>query len=228
MAFTSPKLGLRVWNLLTDLYDHTQLADNWAKVDYHDHSPGKGVQIPTEGLADGSVTALKLAADTNPAGLYDYYHNLYFGGGTVAPVGSTVYGMLGANSVLAVGAAGSSVVAFHIEPSDFTALGRTPKMRLVTSLITNAVAPATTINSTLYPITAFGGTSGNAPTVATVGSSISGMAFVTQAASSGAYGTSFDFDVPASSWYMLGINANATVAAGSFVWVQSALQVHWV
>lgn len=61
MAFTTPKLALRVWNLLSDPYDHDQLANNWAKVDLHDHTFGRGVQVPTDGLADGSVTSAKLA-----------------------------------------------------------------------------------------------------------------------------------------------------------------------
>src|SRR5208282_6469800 len=53
---TSPKLGLRIWNLLLDPYDHEQLADNWAKVDAHDHSEGRGVLIPTEGIALQAIT----------------------------------------------------------------------------------------------------------------------------------------------------------------------------
>jgi len=62
MATTSPSMGLKIWNLLGDPYDHTQLADNWAKVDQHDHSEGKGTQIPTGGLADGAVSASKLGS----------------------------------------------------------------------------------------------------------------------------------------------------------------------
>src|SRR3954465_7042077 len=61
MPFVSPKMSLRVWNLLTDLYNHSQLADNWMRVDQHDHTPGRGVQIPTEGIADGAVTEAKIA-----------------------------------------------------------------------------------------------------------------------------------------------------------------------
>jgi hypothetical protein len=64
MAYISDKMGLRVWDQLNDPYDHDQLADNWNKISYHDHTPGRGVQIPTEGLADGAVTAAKLAAGT--------------------------------------------------------------------------------------------------------------------------------------------------------------------
>lgn len=60
MAATAPNMGLRVWNLLTDPYDHSQLASNWAKVDQHDHTTGKGVQIPTGGIVDGAISAAKI------------------------------------------------------------------------------------------------------------------------------------------------------------------------
>ena len=63
---TSPKLGLRVWNLLLDPYDHEQLADNWAKVDAHDHSPGRGVLIPTEGIANEAVSFPQIANSVFP------------------------------------------------------------------------------------------------------------------------------------------------------------------
>src|SRR5437762_2559478 len=69
MALTSPKMGLRIWDQLADPYDHNQLADNWAKVDQHDHSPGRGVLVPTEGIADQAITQGKLAngIQTTPA-----------------------------------------------------------------------------------------------------------------------------------------------------------------
>lgn len=63
---TSPKLGLRIWNLLLDPYDHEQLADNWAKVDAHDHSPGRGVLIPTEGIAFEAVAFPLIASSVFP------------------------------------------------------------------------------------------------------------------------------------------------------------------
>jgi len=62
--FTSPNMGLIVWNLTSDRYDHDQQADNWRKVDQHDHSSGKGLQVPTGGIADGAITAAKIDAPT--------------------------------------------------------------------------------------------------------------------------------------------------------------------
>lgn len=53
-------MGLRVWDQLGDRYDHQQLADNFNKIDFHDHTTGRGVRIPTEGIADGAITSAKL------------------------------------------------------------------------------------------------------------------------------------------------------------------------
>lgn len=63
---TSAKMGLRIWNLLLDPYDHEQLADNWAKVDAHDHSPGRGVLIPTEGIAFEAIAFPLIASSVFP------------------------------------------------------------------------------------------------------------------------------------------------------------------
>jgi hypothetical protein len=54
-------MGLTIWNNLADPYNHEQLAGNFSKLDQHDHSPGRGNQIPTGGIADGAVTAAKMA-----------------------------------------------------------------------------------------------------------------------------------------------------------------------
>lgn len=58
---TSTNMGLTIWDLGTDPYDHAQLAANWNAVDLHDHTAGKGKRIPSAGLADGSVTTIKIA-----------------------------------------------------------------------------------------------------------------------------------------------------------------------
>lgn len=62
MPDISTNMGLRVWDQTSDLYDHDQLADNWYKVDLHDHTPGRGIQIPTEGIEDAAITSDKLAS----------------------------------------------------------------------------------------------------------------------------------------------------------------------
>lgn len=59
---TTTKMGLASWDQPGDPYDYQQLAGNWQIVDFHDHSPGRGVQIGTAGLQPGSVTSNVLAA----------------------------------------------------------------------------------------------------------------------------------------------------------------------
>jgi len=61
MAFTTSALGLTIWNASTDKYNYQQLADNWLKVEDHDHTPGKGKLIQTDSIATGAVTIDKIA-----------------------------------------------------------------------------------------------------------------------------------------------------------------------
>lgn len=53
---TTNKMSLRVWTNLDDDFDHEQLADNWAKIDAHDHTNGRGVLIPTAGISTEAIT----------------------------------------------------------------------------------------------------------------------------------------------------------------------------
>lgn len=62
MAMTTSFMGLRVWDQLLDDYDHDQLADNWAKIDNHDHTPGRGVLLTTESIANASITLPQMAS----------------------------------------------------------------------------------------------------------------------------------------------------------------------
>lgn len=59
---TTVKMGLASWDQPTDKYNYAQLAGNWQVVDFHDHSPGRGVPIPAAGLGAGSVTANAMAS----------------------------------------------------------------------------------------------------------------------------------------------------------------------
>lgn len=60
MATSAPNMGLRRWDVGTDKFNYAELAENFTKLDGHDHTSGKGRQIPTGGIADSAVTTLKL------------------------------------------------------------------------------------------------------------------------------------------------------------------------
>lgn len=62
MALTTPNMGLTVWNLTTDPYNHDELAENLGKIDEHDHASGRGKQVPTGGIEDAAITEAKLSA----------------------------------------------------------------------------------------------------------------------------------------------------------------------
>lgn len=56
----TPNMGLNVWNQTTDLYSSEEQAENFVRIDLHDHTEGKGRPITTGALEDGAVTAAKL------------------------------------------------------------------------------------------------------------------------------------------------------------------------
>lgn len=58
---TTPNMNLTVWNLAGDPYDYNQLADNFKLLDQHRHTPGEGLPIPTEGIANEAVAFEKIA-----------------------------------------------------------------------------------------------------------------------------------------------------------------------
>jgi hypothetical protein len=79
-------MGLTQWDNVADLFNFSELVANWDALDTHDHTSGKGVQIPAGGLAadavgtsaiansavttskiaDASITAVKFAAVEAP------------------------------------------------------------------------------------------------------------------------------------------------------------------
>jgi hypothetical protein len=66
MAQVTPNLALTVWNSLTDPYDSGQLADNFVKIDLHDHSGG-GHGLPIDGsksIVPNTITDVQLATNS--------------------------------------------------------------------------------------------------------------------------------------------------------------------
>lgn len=61
MGSFTQKMGLATWDQPLDRYDYLQLANNWQIIDFHDHSPGRGVQISGTGIVPGSIQASNIA-----------------------------------------------------------------------------------------------------------------------------------------------------------------------
>jgi hypothetical protein len=55
-------MGLTSWDDADDNYDYQQLANNWQLVDFHDHTPSRGVPIPPGGLGAGAVLSQNIAS----------------------------------------------------------------------------------------------------------------------------------------------------------------------
>jgi hypothetical protein len=55
-------MGLVIWDQpQTDKFSHTDYDNNLTKIDQHDHTTGKGVQIPTAGIAPQAIDNTRLA-----------------------------------------------------------------------------------------------------------------------------------------------------------------------
>lgn len=237
MALTSPKMGLNIWNLTTDPYDHAQLADNFSKLDFHDHTPGRGVQIPTEGIADGAVTVTKIASTLDPSQGYQTYKQVARAYGAQAAPGSGTYVLTLGHVATGAGAfsAGNSNAllnthGLYIDPADYAISGRTTVLRVRASVTNNSVAPATTFTFGLYPISAIAGGSAASPYINTLGTVVSGSTVASASPSASAITTvtGTDFTSPAAGNYALAVNVASSSASNSVVEYSVQLQVRQV
>lgn len=105
--FITLNMGLRAWDAGGDPYDHSQLANNFTAIDQHNHTTGRGVQIPSGGLADGAVTGQKIAGNAvTPDKI---------------PDGSLTQAELGANSVGQVQLQDASIGTAELQDGSITA-----------------------------------------------------------------------------------------------------------
>lgn len=56
-------MGLIAWDQETDPYSHEVLTSNFARIDQHNHTLGKGEPIGTEALTNEAVTEAKIASE---------------------------------------------------------------------------------------------------------------------------------------------------------------------
>lgn len=149
-----------------------------------------------------------------------------FGAGTFllpGPLGQTV-------GVQAPGVIGTAQHAFYLDPADWAANARTTKLRVQASVVTNAVAPTTTHTFGLWAVATWGGTSGNSPSIASIGTAVTGSAIAIAAppAAGPTPATGADFNFPAAGFYVLAVVVTGALATGSAAVVHSKLQVRQV
>ncbi len=141
MPFVSPRMSLKIWNAASDPYDHEQLADNWLKVDLHDHSQGRGTPIPTAGIQDGAVTAQKIAPGTIAAAL---------GNGSIKAqhidTGAVISGKLGPTAVDTANIAYGAVKTDQLDNSSVTSAKIGPLQVTNAKMATDSVATANIID----------------------------------------------------------------------------------
>ena len=196
MASTSAKMFLRLWDQLSDLYSHDLLAKNFRKIDAHDHTLGRGNQVPTGGFVDGAVTFEKLApgaGDTNWKKIKSGTNGV---DGTY-PAGT--YPMsdrpVAANDVSGV---------FYFNPSDWgVSAGQLDKMKLTSVITVYSPGTGVTLSQGLYPAIVEYGTVSFGPRVGD-GTTFTNLAF------DGQFRTAtIEIPVPPEGLYVLAVNFNS-------------------
>lgn len=244
MAATAPQMGLKVWNLLTDSYDHSQLAENWAKVDQHNHTEGKGVKIPTAGIEDGAISTAKIGASqvTNAklasptTGVYKFLINSVstLNGLTSGSIFYPVAYGTNLTGKSATGLLGPPTGLLYLDPADFAMGSLTTKFRQSVVILNNATAATVNFTFGLYPISSVaGGANIVNPTLGTV---IAGSTTVFTAPSASTRYTSAtagavvttaesDFTLAEAGYYMPGVISSGSQAANSAIAASWTLKV---
>jgi hypothetical protein len=247
MAITTPSMGLKRWDQPNDIFSYVELSDNLALLDAHDHSTGKGVQIPTAGIVNNAIDATKLADDSVTAnkipansvagskllnnGVPDtklaspnngVYRTLFQAGITLAA--GALAGTFAANAH-----AGTPIVPylFRWVPADYAVAGKTTQWRIMAVTATNATSPGVTVTPSVFTTSTPVGGAG-ALTLST-GSVFHSIAALTPTANYFNSSVSTDLAAPAvTAVYSLGVTTNATIAASSVVTCSLQLQMRHV
>lgn len=150
---------------------------------------------------------------------------LMMAGGTLAPdqAALTKAGLVPGpyTTNLADPAAGQRLQTIHLDDADFTAPGRTIKLRLRAWVHTNATQPTITFTFDLYPVTFAGAADVLTPSLGTaVGTSV---AIASPAASSTVAGVSSDVTIPADGAYAIGLTTSGQLTNNAAVQVGAML-----
>lgn len=247
-------MGLVKWDAINDYFSHEQLAANFQVLDSHDHTPGKGEQIPYGGLAllavgpeniqpetfnaeslanesitgakvaNGAITDAKLASPNNSS----YRVIFQTGGSLLEEFNAGLYILmepfLWPNST---GAYERYVKHFWYDGADYTVAGKTTRMRLRVHLLNDEVKAAFKATLGLYPITITGGVGSVTATLGTVvaGSTVE---FNEVNANTATSGVSTEFTALPAGPYAVGMVNNVKTPANSNLHIGAQLQLHYV
>ena len=235
MATTLPNMSLRQWNLASDPFSRAELADNFQKLDDHDHTTGKGVQVPSGGIANGAVTNAKLATSAVDGtkvlngSLTDVelaspgngvWRTFYDVGATVVDQTGTSgapYGVIQTSSVVPTNTDSSTApLLSRIVPSDYAVSGLITRWRLVAVVIGGQTAPGVNLSFALNSVTS--GTASANNTIRLVhGTAVAGSTVTinTPSANSLNYQASSEFQVTSADYYTLTFTPSGTTAANA-------------
>jgi hypothetical protein len=169
----------------------------------------------------------------NLTAAFTKYTRLLRGSAVIGAVAANTYalwvGTVTVGSQLTVGAS-VAATAFYLDPTLYNANARTTKLNLRLTATPNAVAPAITFTAGLYPITTYGGAAGSGPSIATVGTIVSGSStpIISPGAAATSTGTSGDFNFPAAGMYHLAIITSGAGAANSITELTANLDMRQV
>jgi hypothetical protein len=178
---------------------------------------GTQAAIDAEATSRGNADTLLVAVDTAILAVYKplLWRNTFINDAQTAAT------RLATVQAAVVGSTSNTTTAgvstFYFNASDFAVGGKTTKLNLQATMLTNATTPTTlTVTANMHAVSAVAGTAD--VSAVTLGSAVSGasVAFVDQAASTIANSTSGDFTAPASGLYALTVQNSATPAADTF------------
>ena len=196
MANPTRNMLLQMWDQINDLWFNDTLADNFERIDKHDHSGGRGVQIPTEGIADGAITLAKLGADVS-----DPHHKEVFAGFSSfnfarwEPPGNSAFIYLVESGT---GGTGGNFALYRFDPDEWgVTVGASNKLKIDALVVGDNPGGDSTFG--LWPVTSIAngqpmlGTAVHTFTVPSPGASR-----ISRVASG--------FSVPAAGYYVLGVS----------------------
>ena len=226
MSATTANMGLKQWNLGGDFFTYSELSDNFGKIDLHDHTSGKGLQIPTAGVANSAITDAKLASPNS--GVWRTVMQTDFRFFETLVAGTYFAGVGPTDGPAKSGAVSDRAIALFYQPAtaNYAIAGKTVNYRLNTIVATNGTAPTSTFTVGLYPVTISGSGEYVIYTAGTVltNSQTPAITAVTNNIAAAVNATT-TLTPSATTPYAIGCITSATIATGSAVHITVKLEI---